>query len=70
MKFVSIITESTRDEQSCAYPCGMLVRLQSKMQHLASLFALLVHQLVANGEQTGEAGLDNLVKVLPVLALD
>jgi hypothetical protein len=48
----------------------MLVRLQSKMQHLASLVTLLVHKLVAYDEQTREAGLHNFVKVLPILALN
>lgn len=47
----------------------MLVGLQCQVKHLASLIALLVHQLVADGQQAGEAGLDNLIKVLPIIAV-
>lgn len=39
------------------------------MQHLTSLVTFLVHQLVTNGQETWEAGLDNLVKVLTIIAL-
>lgn len=47
----------------------MLVGLEGQVQHLTGLVALLVDQLVADGEQAGEAGLDNLVKVGAVLAV-
>jgi hypothetical protein len=39
------------------------------MQHLTGLVALLVDQLIADSEQAGEASLDNLVKVLAVVAV-
>lgn len=39
------------------------------MQHLASLIALLVYQLVAYRQQPGEAGLDDFVEVSPALAV-
>lgn len=47
----------------------MLVRFESEMQHLARLVALLVHQLIANSQESGESGLDDAVKVRSVLAL-
>ena len=39
------------------------------MQHLSGLVAFLVDELVADGEEPGEAGLDDLVEVRPVLAV-
>lgn len=51
----------------------MLVSLQSDMEHLSRLFALLGHQLGRDGQQSGEASLDNLVKVgsvLPIAGLE
>lgn len=47
----------------------MLVGLESEVKHLTGLVALLVDQLVADGQQTGETGLDNAVKVLPIVAV-
>jgi hypothetical protein len=44
----------------------MLVCLQRKMQHLPSLVALLVDQLVADGKQPREGHLNDLVEVRPV----
>jgi len=44
----------------------MLVGLESQVKHLTSLITLLVDQLVANGQEAREAGLDNVVKVLSV----
>jgi hypothetical protein len=44
----------------------MLVGLESQVKHLASLIALLVNQLIANGQEAREAGLDNVIKVLSV----
>lgn len=55
--------------EASSYPASVLVSLQSKMKHLARLVALLVHELVADRQQPREAGLDNLVKVLPVVAV-
>jgi hypothetical protein len=46
----------------------MLVGLEGEVEHLASLVALLVDQLVADRQHSGETKLDNLVKVLPILA--
>lgn len=43
------------------------------MEHLPRLFALLGHQLGRDGQQPGEASLDNLVKVgsvLPIASLE
>ena len=51
------------------HPCGMLVRLERNVQHLASLVAVLVHQLVADGQKTREVGLDDLVELRPALAV-
>lgn len=39
------------------------------MKHLASLIALLRDELVADGQQSGEAGLDNLVEMDSVIAV-
>lgn len=39
------------------------------MKHLASLITLLIHQLVADGQQAGETGLDNFIKVLSIIAV-
>jgi hypothetical protein len=47
----------------------MLVALEGNVQHLASLIALLVHQLVAYYQQPGEGGLDDLVEVRPAVAV-
>ncbi len=44
----------------------MLVSLQSDMQHLSRLVTLLVDQLVANGQEPGEARGHNLVELRPV----
>lgn len=51
------------------YPSSMLVSFESEMQHLACLVALLVHQLIANSQESRESGLDDAVKVRSVLAL-
>lgn len=51
------------------YPSGMLVGLQSQVEHLASLVALLVHQLVADGQQSGETRFNDVVKVLAVIGV-
>jgi len=40
----------------------MLIGLQGDVKHLGSLVALLVHQLVADDQQTGESSLDDSVK--------
>lgn len=42
----------------------MLVCLEDNVQHLAGLFAVLVHQLLSNNQQAWEGRLNNLVKVL------
>lgn len=47
----------------------MLVRFESEMQHLARLVALLVHQLIANSQESREPSLDDAIKVRSVLAL-
>lgn len=47
----------------------MLVRLEGDVEHLAGLVALLGDQLVADGQQAGEAGLDDLVEVGAALAV-
>lgn len=47
----------------------MLVGLESQVQHLSRLIALLVNELVANREQSREAGLHDLVKVLSVFGV-
>lgn len=39
------------------------------MEHLASLIALLVNQLIAHRQQPGETGLDNLVEVGAIVAI-
>lgn len=51
------------------YPSSMLVCFEGEMQHLARLVALLVHQLIANGQEPRESSLDNAIKVRSVLAL-
>lgn len=48
----------------------MLVGLKGEMQHLSGLVALLRDELVADSKEAGEAGLDDPVKVLTVLAVD
>lgn len=50
-----------------AYPSGMSVSLESQVQHLTGLVALLVDKLIADGKEAGEAVVDNLVKVLAVI---
>lgn len=40
------------------------------MQHLTSLIALLGYKFIANGQHTGKAGLNNLVEMLSILALN
>lgn len=50
-------------------PCRVLVRLQSNMKHFSRLFALLCHQLGRDGQQSGKAGLNDLVEVAPILAV-
>lgn len=52
-----------------SYPGGMFVCLESQVQHLASLVAFLVHQLIADGQESRETGFNNVVEVLSVLAL-
>lgn len=47
----------------------MLIGLEGEVKHLAGLVALLVDELVANGQEAGEAGLDNAIKVLSVGAV-
>lgn len=47
----------------------MLVCLQRDVQHLTSLIALLIHQLVTYGQQPGETGLDDFVEVGAVVAI-
>jgi hypothetical protein len=47
----------------------MLVGLEGQVKHLTSLIALLVHQLVTDGEKTGECRLHNLIKVLSIIAV-
>lgn len=39
------------------------------MKHLSRLLAFLCHQFTRDGQQPGEAGLDNLVEVGPVLSI-
>lgn len=55
--------------ESKPYPASMLVRLKCEVKHFACLFAFLIHQLVADRQEARETSLDNLVKVLPVLAI-
>lgn len=52
-----------------AYPASVLVSLEREVKHLARLVALLVHQLIADGQHPWEADLDNLVEMHPILAL-
>lgn len=47
----------------------MLVAFESKVKHLASLVTLLIHQLVADGNQTREGVLDNGIEVLSIGAV-
>jgi len=46
----------------------VLIRLDDDAEHLRSLQALLINQLLANVEQLRERVLHNLVKLLPLLA--
>lgn len=39
------------------------------MQHLSRLVAVLVHQLVADGQKAREVGLDDLFELYPALAV-
>lgn len=39
------------------------------MKHLSRLFAFLCHQFTRDGQQPGEAGLDDLVEVGPILSI-
>lgn len=41
----------------------MLVRLEGEVQHLAGLIALLGDELIANSQETGEAELNDLIKM-------
>lgn len=50
-----------------AYPCRVLVGLESQVKHLAGFVALLVDKFIADSQQAGEAGVDNAVKVLSVV---
>lgn len=52
-----------------SYPCRVLVSLKCQVQHLTGLVALLVYQLIADGQQTRKAGFDNLVKVCSIVAV-
>lgn len=47
----------------------MLVGFESEMQHLARLVAFLVHQLIADSQESRESSFDDAVKVRSVLAL-
>jgi tRNA splicing endonuclease len=47
----------------------MLIGLQSQVKHLTRLIALLVHEFVADSQEAREAGLNNLVEVLSVIAV-
>lgn len=47
----------------------MLVGLQGQVEHLSSLIALLVNQLVADSQKSGEAGFDNLIKMLSIIGI-
>lgn len=57
------------ERMSSPYPSRVLVRLEREVEHLAGLLALLVDELVADGKQTREAELHNLVKVVAVVGL-
>lgn len=52
-----------------SHPGCVLVGLEGQVQHLTGLIALLVHQLIADGQQAGEAGLDNVVEMTAVIAV-
>jgi hypothetical protein len=62
-------SEEQKRCSNSAYPCRMFIGLQSKVKHLASLIALLVHQLVADGQKTRKACLHDPVKLCPVVAI-
>lgn len=47
----------------------MFVRLESQVQHLSRLVALLVYQFIADGQEAGEDVGNNLVKVLSIIVL-
>lgn len=47
---------------------GVLIRLDDDAEHLRSLQALLVNQLLTNVEQLRKRVLHNLVELLPLLA--
>lgn len=52
-----------------AHPSRMLIGLQGEVQHFTGLIALLIYQLVADGQKAGEAGLDNVIEVDSVVAI-
>jgi cell division protein ZapA (FtsZ GTPase activity inhibitor) len=56
-----------KTQKAMAYPARMLVRLEGEVKHLARLVALLIDQLIADRQHSGETKLDNLVKVLPIV---
>lgn len=58
-----------RARRSYSYPSSMLVCLESQMQHLAGLVAFLIHQLIANGQESRESCFNDVVEVLSVLTL-
>lgn len=66
---VYLLLENIGNVSLEAYPCRMLIGLQGKVKHLASLIALLVHQLVADSQKSREACLDDLIKVLSVVGI-
>lgn len=62
-EYCVISRENLLLKSSSTHPSGMLVRLESEVKHLGSLFAFLIDQFIADSKQAGKAVLDNDVEL-------